>query len=493
MGGGRACEGGWYRLELPIPVNAFGRRSLGAGESFDREHPYSLCAAMTPTARLAAAIEMLTEMEADRRPADMVASAFLKSRRYIGSKDRKAISERVWGCLRRRARLDWWLLHLGVEPWPRARLLADLVLNDRLTPEQVGTLFSGAGHGPGGLVPEERAMLQSLKGRDLFHHDMPAWVRGEYPAWLEPALASVFGDRLAAEMGAMRDEAPVDLRVNTLVTGRDEARARLIADGLAPMPTPLSPIGLRLPARTQLAVQTAFREGLVEVQDEGSQLVSLLVDAGPGQAVCDYCAGAGGKTLALAAAMENKGRLLALDINAARSERSAERLRRAGVHNVTRRLLGSANDRWIKRQAGTFDRVLVDAPCSGSGTWRRNPDAKWRLTPERVAELATLQASILDDACRLVKPGGRLIYVTCSLLAEENHQQMAHFLERHPSFSLLPVASVWETICGVPYPGDGDTLRLTPASQGTDGFFCAVLLRAAAPAAQQPGDQGHDE
>lgn len=436
---------------------------------------------MTPTARLAAVIEMLSEMEADRRPADMVASAYLKSRRYIGSKDRKAISERVWGCLRRQARLDWWLEHHGEEPSPRLRLLADLALNDRLTPEQVGTLFSGPGHGPGGLVAEERTLLQALKGRDLFHHDMPAWVRGEYPAWIEPALAAGFGDRLAAEMGAMRDEAPVDLRANSLLTGRDEACARLIADGLAPIPTPLSPIGLRLPARTQLAVQAAFREGLVEVQDEGSQLVSLLVDARPGQAVCDYCAGAGGKTLALAAAMQNKGRLLALDVNAARSDRSAERLRRAGVHNVTRRLLGSANDRWIKRQAGAFDRVLVDAPCSGSGTWRRNPDAKWRLTPERVAELVALQASILDDACRLVKPGGRLIYVTCSLLAEENQAQIAHFLDGHPPFSLLPVATVWETLCSGACPGDDSgMLQLTPAAQGTDGFFCAVLLRSPA-------------
>lgn len=449
---------------------------------------------MTPSARLAAAIELLEAMEAESgRPADMVASSFLKARRYIGSKDRKAISERVWGILRRRARLDWWLARTDLAAWPRNRLLADLALHDRLTPEQVAALFAGEGYGTGKLSPDEWALLQGLTGRDLFHHDMPAWVRGEYPDWLEPALAAAFGLRLAIEMGALRDEAPVDLRVNSLAVDRDGALARLAADGLAATPTPLSPVGLRLPARTQLATQTAFREGLVEVQDEGSQLVSLLADARPGQAVCDYCAGAGGKTLALAAAMGNKGRLLALDVSAPRSERAAERLRRAGIHNVTRRLLGPANDRWLRRQAAGFDRVLVDAPCSGSGTWRRNPDAKWRLTADRIDEMTALQADILDRAARLVKPGGRLIYVTCSLLQVENETQVAAFLDRHPEFALLPVASLWAALCGGDCPGDGRMLRLTPAANGTDGFFCAILSRSAASAAQQPDHQGNDE
>lgn len=433
---------------------------------------------MTPAGRLAAAIELLDEIDRDKRPADVIAGAYLRARRYIGSKDRKAISDRVWGCLRRRARLDWWLAKLNQPLAPRSRVLADLALNERLKPDEIAAEFSGEGRGPGGLGPDEWAFLQTLKGHDLFHHEMPAWVRGEYPEWLEPKLVAVFGGDLAAEMGVLRDEAPVDLRVNLLKGDRDQAAAVLTADGLAVEPTPYSPIGLRLPARAQLSVQAAFRNGLVEVQDEGSQLIALLTDARPGQAVMDFCAGAGGKTLALAAAMANKGRLVACDVNARRAERATLRLRRAGVHNVTRRLLEGEHDKWVKRHAGSFDRVLVDAPCSGAGTWRRNPDAKWRLTPQGLDELAAVQRRILDTAARLVRPGGRLIYATCSFLVEEDEAQVERLLADNASFRLLPLAEVWaETLPG-PCPVDGPYLRLTPARHGTDGFFAAVLQRA---------------
>lgn len=432
---------------------------------------------MTPGARLAAAIEILAAMEADGAPADQVAGAYLRARRYIGAKDRKAISERVWGCLRRRARLDWWLDRLDFGRTPRHRLLADLALADRLSPDQAALLFTSVAHGPGTLAPTEWALLQALKGRDLFHHDMPDWVKGEYPAWLEEKLAAALGARLAAEMGALRDEAPVDLRVNGLKTDRETARQALAADGLEALPTRLSPVGLRLPARAPLAAQSAFRQGWLEVQDEGSQLVALLADARPGQTVADYCAGAGGKTLAMAASMANKGRLVALDIHKARAERAGQRLRRAGVHNVTRRLIDDDNARWLQRQAGSYDRVLVDAPCSGSGTWRRNPDARWRLTAAQLDSLQQTQTSILDQASRLVKPGGRLIYATCSLLLEENERQVEAFLQRHPDFTLLPIADIWAAVIGEGCPAKEPVLRLTPASDGTDGFFCAVLQR----------------
>jgi 16S rRNA (cytosine967-C5)-methyltransferase len=280
-------------------------------------------------------------------------------------------------------------------------------------------------------------------------------------------------------MGALRDEAPVDLRVNTLKSDRDAARGALAEAGYPAEPTRLSPIGLRLPARIALTAQGVFRDGLVEVQDEGSQLVALLTDARPGQAVIDYCAGAGGKTLALAAAMANKGRLVACDVNAARSDRAAQRLRRAGVHNVTRHLLVGEGDKWLKRHAASFDRVLVDAPCSGSGTWRRNPDAKWRLRSETLAELTVTQAGILDAAIRLVRPSGRLVYATCSLLAEENEAQIEAALSRHAGMSAVPIAAVWAETIGGACPSTGPFLRLTPAAQGTDGFFVAVLERGA--------------
>jgi 16S rRNA (cytosine967-C5)-methyltransferase len=429
-----------------------------------------------PESRLAAVLELLTEIDTQSRPADQVAGAWLRARRYIGAKDRRAISDRVWGMLRRRARLDWWMAHIEQKSTPRGRLLADLVLADNMKPDTISPLFVGGDRGAGTLTPEDWALVQALKGRDLFHHEMPAWVRGEYPEWLEPKLSAVFGEHLAREMGGLRDEAPVDLRVNTLKSTRDEALAALVAEGLEPVPTSLSPIGLRLPARAALPAQTAFREGLVEVQDEGSQLLALLVDARPGMAVVDFCAGAGGKTLALAATMENKGRLLACDVNERRAERATLRLRRSGVHNVTTRLLDGENDKWIKRHSGTFDRVLVDAPCSGSGTWRRNPDAKWRLTPAGLDELIAVQGRILASASRLVQPGGRLVYATCSLLAEEDERRIEAFLGEHADFSVMPLAEAWQAIGGA-CPFEGPYLRLTPARHGTDGFFAAVLIR----------------
>lgn len=434
---------------------------------------------MTPGARLAAVLEMLEEIGRSGKPADLVAGSYLKARRYIGAKDRRAISERVWGILRRQARLDWWIAREGARVTSRARLLADLALTDRKSPADISSEFAAGERGAGALLPQDHALTQALKGRDLFHHEMPAWVRGEYPEWLEPRLSASLGDRLAAEMASLRDEAPVDLRVNTLKTDRDAAQAVLAAEGLKAEPTKLSPIGLRLPARITLSAQQAFKDGLVEVQDEGSQLLALLTGAKPGMAVVDFCAGAGGKTLALAATMENKGRLVACDVNERRAEKAVLRLRRAGVHNVTRRLLESESDKWVKRQSGTFDRVLVDAPCSGSGTWRRNPDAKWRLSEQGLEELVALQGRILASAARLVRPGGRLVYSTCSLLAAEDREQVDKFLAAHPDFKLVPLPQVWAETIGGDCPLTEDCLSLSPSIHGTDGFFAAVMEKAA--------------
>ncbi|NWG46192.1 MAG: RsmB/NOP family class I SAM-dependent RNA methyltransferase, partial [Alphaproteobacteria bacterium] len=220
-------------------------------------------------------------------------------------------------------------------------------------------------------------------------------------------------------------------------------------------------------------------EGLVEVQDEGSQILAELVGARPGDRVADFCAGAGGKTLAIAAAMRNKGTLVATDTLPGRLERARLRFRRAGVHNVTTRSLSSARDKWVKGHRGDFDRVLVDAPCSGVGAWRRNPDARWnRLGPD-LAELIALQADILDSAERLVRPGGRLVYATCSLLPEENEAQAERFLAAHPEFRLCPLPAVWAETLGGPPPVEGTCLRLTPARHGTDGFFAAIFERVA--------------
>jgi len=433
---------------------------------------------MQPAARIAAAIELLSEIAKEDRPADQVAGYYFRNRRYIGSKDRRAISDRVWGCLRRRARLGWWLAALKVEDFPRERVIADLVLTDRLDQATISAAFSGEKNCPEKLTPEDRRLIGALQGKDIFHHDMSQPVRGEFPDWIEPRLAELFGEHLPREMAVLRDEAPVDLRVNSLKTDRDSARGALAKEGFKAEPTRYSPLGLRLPARVALTAQELFKAGLIEVQDEGSQLVALLVDAKPGHSVMDFCAGAGGKTLALAAAMQNKGRLFACDTHEGRSERAVLRFRRAGVHNVTRRVLDDEGSKWLKRQKEVFDRVLVDAPCSGSGTWRRNPDAKWRLSEQDLAELTALQARILDQTASLVKQGGRLIYATCSLLPEENERQIERFLAAHREFTVMPLPEVWAESIGGDCPVSGPYLRLTPASHETDGFYAAVLSKA---------------
>ncbi|MEO5373364.1 MAG: RsmB/NOP family class I SAM-dependent RNA methyltransferase [Alphaproteobacteria bacterium] len=441
---------------------------------------------MTPGARTQAAIELLAAILSSVRPADGTASAYFRERRYIGAKDRRAVAERVWGALRRRARLSWWVSHAvaralnergGRPPDARRMILADLVLSDGWTIERLVRLTED-NHGPAGLSQDDRDVLATMLGQSLDHSSMPRAVRGEYPEWLEPALRRRFGEDMERELAALTTAAPLDLRVNTLKATREEAKDALVALGLNVVETPLSPLGLRLGTRVDLAAQEVFRDGRVEVQDEGSQVVALLTGARPGQAVVDYCAGAGGKTLALAAAMGNRGRLVALDVSVGRIDRSAVRLKRAGVHNVTRRVLEGDNDRWLKRAAGQYDRVLVDVPCTGTGTWRRNPDARWRLDPADVAELVERQARILAAAARLVKPGGRLVYATCSILHEENEDQIRRFLDDRPDFHPLPLAEAWSDAVGAPWPGaDGDALTLSPARNGTDGYFAAVLAR----------------
>ncbi len=436
---------------------------------------------MTPAARLAGAIELLAAIDAaPRKPADAVANDYFRNRRFIGSGDRRAVSDRAWQVLRSRARLTWWLARTGAPPTPRLLLAACLLL-DGWTSDGVAQSFSGGQFAPDRLDAEEAAALRGLAGHTLHHPDMPLPVRLEIPDWVLPALKARFGAALEEEMAAMLTPAPLDLRVNLLKASRDDALAALAAEGLEAAPTRLSPWGLRIDGRRPVTAGRAFQDGLVEIQDEGSQLVAALVDARPGMRVADWCAGAGGKTLALAMTMENRGQLLACDTSAHRLDAAVRRLRRAGVHNVERHLTVSG-DKWAKRRAGTFDRVLVDAPCTGTGTWRRNPDARFRLKPEDLAALLPKQAAILDAAAKLVRIGGRLVYATCSLLSEENEAQVTGFLDRHPAFRLRPLTESGTLPPGLSAPaalGGGAFLHLTPRTHDTDGFFAAVLDRAA--------------
>ncbi len=436
---------------------------------------------MTPAARIQSAIELLEAIAASDRPADGVASAFLRARRFIGSKDRKAITTLVWSVLRHRARLAWRLAESALPDSARALVLAHLLLVDGQSMANLRGLFAGKeGHGPSALSSGEDKALQRLAARPLEGGDVPDAVRLEVPDWLPEALSPAFGPDTAAELAALRDEAPLDLRVNLLKTDREAARAALAGEGIAAVPTPLSPQGLRVEGRPNLAATKTFRDGLVEVQDEASQLVALLCGAAPGMAVLDLCAGAGGKTLALAAVMGNKGSLVATDTSAGRLLRAKDRLARAGVHNATRKVLDGEGNKWLKRRKGSFDVVLVDAPCSGTGTWRRNPDSRWRLGPDALPALAAEQDAILARAAALVRPGGRLVYATCSLLPQENEDRIAAFLSVHEDYRTVPVADLWPALADdeVPCPCPGPWLRLSPARHGTDGFFTAVLERA---------------
>jgi 16S rRNA (cytosine967-C5)-methyltransferase len=353
-------------------------------------------------------------------------------------------------------------------------VIADLIYAESKNVDALTGPFSGAKYEPEPMTGYERKTAEKFAVADW--SKMPRHVKHELPEWLLERFDRAFGELADNELNALGQEAGLDLRANTLKATRDEVLERLSVEELAPTLTPYSPWGLRLPARIAIGAHAGFQEGIMEVQDEASQLCALLVDAQSGMAVLDLCAGAGGKTLAIAATMANKGRLIACDVSVKRLERSKLRLRRAGVHNATLRIL-EERDKWVGRQAGVFDRVLVDAPCSGTGAWRRNPDARWRLETANLVNLKATQDQVLDQAAPLVKTGGRLIYATCSLLPEENTERVTQFLHRHPEFKVLPVPEVWKSLLGSDCPVRDDFLTLTPARHGTDGFFVAILAR----------------
>lgn len=431
---------------------------------------------MTPAARVQDTIALIDAILASGRPADGVVLSFFRGRKFAGAKDRRAIMDAAWRIQRTHAKLCWLL---GTEE-PNARLLvlADMIAGENFTLDRAAGLFSGARHGPPKLSENERRMGHRVT-EYLGRPEMPRAVRLELPFWLLPKMDEAFGANADYEVAALNQEAPLNLRVNTLKADRETVLNTLSEEGHAPEVALLSPLGLKVHGRMNLASHKDFRAGKFEVQDESSQICALMVDAKPGQAVLDLCAGAGGKTLAIAAAMNNKGRVVACDVATGRLIRSKQRLRRAGVHNATLRILEGEHDKWVKRQKDTFDRVLVDAPCSGVGSWRRNPDARWRLSPETLTELAAVQEKVLAQAAPLVKKGGRLIYATCSLLPEENQNRIETFLAADARFKPVDWRSIWPLAVGTPPPAANDSpfLTLTPHRHGCDGFFIAILER----------------
>jgi 16S rRNA (cytosine967-C5)-methyltransferase len=412
---------------------------------------------MTPAARIQAAIEILEALDATQKPADRFLRDFFRARRYAGSKDRAAITERVFAIFRHRASLAWRMQSEN----PRALAIASLIRDG----EPIDPLFDGSGYGPKPLTEEERAAIAAPE-----RPDAPANVQGDFPSFLEPELKRAFGDDLIAETKAFAARAAVDLRVNTLKAEREDVLAQLTSEGIAAESTPYSPDGIRIAANaatSQLSRHKLFLEGAFEFQDEAAQLASLLCNAKPGMRVLDLAAGAGGKSLALAAAMQNEGEIIACDIRAAALEELRDRAARAGAT-----IIRTANN----PPKQEFDIVLVDAPCSGTGTWRRQPELKWRLTPERLLELTRTQDQLLAEAAQRTAPGGHLVYATCSVLPLENADRVREFLAANEGFSPVPALNAWHGD-NIP-PGLGDTFRASPAKTGTDGFFTAILERA---------------
>lgn len=435
---------------------------------------------MTPGARLQAAIDLLDAIDRGDTPADRIVARWGRASRFAGGGDRRAVRDLVYHAIRRRRQIEWWVERFGEAADGRMTLIVVLSLILGWDAATIAAAFGGGRYDPSPMTVTECHLLDFITGVALDDPAQPLDVRCNVPEWLLPRLAEAFGDETEAALAALARQAPTDLRVNTLKADRPAALKALAEDGIEAAETPHSPLGLRLAARRPLAASRAWRDGLVEVQDEGSQIVALIVDARPGQRVADYCAGAGGKALALAAAMANEGRIVACDTAASRLRRGRERLRRAGVAIAEERVLDAAAD-WRRANAGGFDRVLVDVPCSGSGAWRRNPDAKWRLTEEELTRLCGQQDRLLDEAAELVAVGGRLVYATCSVLRCENERAVGAFLARDPRFTIMPLATVWpailpEILQDAPPAREG-FLELTPHRHGTDAFFAAILER----------------
>jgi len=405
------------------------------------------------------ATEALDRVLEFRQPADAVLSAFFREHRKLGARDRAFVAEAVFGVLRR-------FRHLSqVVPAANARSLI------------IAWLVKVRGLSGGQLESLARpALLDHVRGARS--DEVPLGVAAELPDWVVDRLQRVLSDADILALGrALQRPAPLDVRVNALKATRDDVLARLRAEGHAVEATPYSPWGIRFADHPAINRHPLFLDGSLEVQDEGSQLLALLLGARRGEMVCDFCAGAGGKTLAIGAMMASTGRLYAFDVAERRLANLRPRLARSGRSNVLPQLIAGETDTRVKRLAGKLDRVLVDAPCSGLGTLRRNPDLKFRQSPESVAELTRKQAAILRAAAKLVKPGGRLVYATCSLLPEENEGVVEAFLAES-GFSLLPANEVL-----VQQKIDLDTgamLKLSPVTHGTDGFFAAVLAPPAA-------------
>ena len=412
------------------------------------------------SSQLEAAADALRDVLRFDHPADAVLSHYFRGHRGLGQNDRAFVAESVFGVLRRKRLLD----HLAGNAAPRRLLLAYLSRIAGISGRELHAV----------LAAGETEWLAGLRG--ISTDDLPLAVQADFPDWLVESLRAQMPDAEILALGrALQQPAPLDLRVNTMRADRGTVLRQLAADGLEGEATPYSPFGIRLKGKPALNRHPLFLDGSIEVQDEGSQLLGCLVAPKRHELVVDFCAGAGGKTLMLGAMMQSHGRIYAFDVSEKRLARLKPRLKRSGLSNLYPQLIQNENDIRVKRLAGKIDRVLVDAPCSGLGTLRRNPDLKWRQSPQTLEELTLKQAAILNSAARLLKPGGRLVYATCSLLAAENQDIVAAFLAHSGNFSLLNCNEIFrQQQIGL---DTGPYLQLWPHRHATDGFFAAAMTR----------------
>lgn len=440
---------------------------------------------MRINARIQTVIELLELVYGEDAPADVIINNYLRQRRFIGSTDRREIMQQFYDIIRTRWRLDGYLAVAGFAG-DQKRQLSRLHMLTYLMREQDTCRLDIEGIFNGELFSAPQlSLMEGMIADKLIDLKFERLTEAAQLGVSEASLVRFkesFPQTYKEEITAQHTTGRLDLRVNILKTDVGNVERLLKKEKILYEKSTYSPWGLRLKYRMPLSNHKLLTEGLVEIQDEGSQLVAMTVGAKPGMLVWDYCAGAGGKSLAMAAMMQNKGRLIASDALAWRLNKAPQRFRRAGIHNIECRALEGDNLKWVKRQYGKSDRVLVDAPCSGSGTWRRNPELKWRMTDKDIAEICVKQAEILDKASNLVKPGGRLIYATCSLYAQENQEQITSFLERHPNFTVIPVELEIEEKVNLTPEG---YLQLTPFQHGMDGFFACVMERKVEIAAEK--------
>ncbi len=424
---------------------------------------------MNPSSLTGHILELLEILLTDPRPADRVIDIFFRSRRYLGSHDRREIAESVYGILRHRRFLQTLVAAVRSEATlSPAWWFTAFKLYIAKTPAAALQAFS---------LPLSLQEIDALAALDVNRVVKTLGERLSFPDWLVEKLQKQMGESEGERLlSALNEPPPLTLRVNTLKTTRENCVKALKQRGFECAPSRLSPEGIHLAKRANLFSLDLFREGWFELQDEGSQIISLLLDPKPNWRVADVCAGGGGKTLHLAALMKNRGEIFASDTSSERLESLQKRLGRGGVQNVRVTNLSSQQKR--EKFAEKFDAVLIDAPCSGTGVLRRNPDAKWKITPAMVQEMVEKQKEILRDYATLVNPGGRLVYATCSVLAEENEEMVRTFLQERADFHLVEAAAILQRY-KLEQLAEGSGIRLSPHQHGCDGFFAAVMERSA--------------